>query len=122
MRARVRGMTLQTLLQQHGITRIKELRDRTGLSRQQSWNLWHGRVGVGKATAKRLHERLGLPFEELMQIDPVPAVKRPHTTPPRPRGRPRKTSPSDEPRGDRFGWEAGAIGDHPVNPEAEDKP
>jgi transcriptional regulator with XRE-family HTH domain len=88
MRATVRGMTLQTLLRQHGITTIKELMHRSGLSRQQSWNLWHARVGVGKATAKRLHERLGLPAEALLQVDPVPAVKRPSTTPPRPRGRP----------------------------------
>jgi transcriptional regulator with XRE-family HTH domain len=72
MRATVKGMTLQTLLQQHGITAIKELMHRTGLSRQHCWNLWHGYAGVGKATAKRLHERLGIPFEELMQIDPVP--------------------------------------------------
>ena len=90
MRATVRGMTLQTLLRQHGITRIKELRDRAGLSRQQSWNLWHGRVGIGKATAKRLHERLGIPAEQLLQIDPIPAVRRTDLPPPRPRGRPPK--------------------------------
>jgi transcriptional regulator with XRE-family HTH domain len=103
MRATVGGMTLQTLLRQHGITKIKELMHRTGLSRQQSWNLWHGYVGVGKATAKRLHERLGLPFDELMQIDPVPAVKRPHMTPPSARGRPRKAPqgrPSTPPTGE----------------------
>jgi transcriptional regulator with XRE-family HTH domain len=88
MRATVRGMTLQTLLRQHGITRIKELMVGTGLSKQQCWNLWHGRVGVGKATAKLLHERLGIPAEPLLQIDPIPARQR--TTPPRPRGRPRK--------------------------------
>jgi transcriptional regulator with XRE-family HTH domain len=97
MRARFRGMTLQTLLRQHGITRIKELMHLAGLSRQQSWNLWHGRVGVGKATALRLHERLGIPAEELLQVDPVPAVKRPGTTPPRPRGRPRKSPMGDVP-------------------------
>jgi transcriptional regulator with XRE-family HTH domain len=96
MRARFRGMTLQTLLQQHGIIKIKELMHRTGLSRQQSWNLWHGYVGVGKATALRLHEQLGIPLEELIRVDPVPAVKRPDTTPPRPRGRPRKAPQSKE--------------------------
>jgi transcriptional regulator with XRE-family HTH domain len=96
MRARFMGMTLQTLLQQHGITTIKELMYRTGLSRQHSWNLWHGYAGVGKATAKLLHERLGLPFEELMQIDPVPAATRPRTSPPRPRGRPRKAPAAPE--------------------------
>jgi transcriptional regulator with XRE-family HTH domain len=96
MRARFQGMTLQTLLRQHGITKIKELMHRTGLSRQQSWNLWHGYVGVGKATAKLLHERLGLPAEQLLQIDPVPAVKRPNMPPPRPRGRPRTASTPPE--------------------------
>jgi transcriptional regulator with XRE-family HTH domain len=96
MRARFQGMTLQTLLRQHGITKIKELMHRTGLSRQQSWNLWHGYVGVGKATAKLLHERLGLPAEQLLQIDPVPAVKRPGIAPPRPRGRPRKAPAAPE--------------------------
>jgi hypothetical protein len=92
MHARFRGMTLQTLLKQHGITTIKELMHATGLSRQHCWGLWHGYNGVGKATAKRLHERLSLPFEELMQVDPVPAVKRPGMAPPRPRGRPRKAA------------------------------
>jgi hypothetical protein len=73
MRATVRGMTLQTLLRQHGISTIKELTHRTGLSRQQCWNLWHAKTGVGKATAKRLHEQLGIPAEQLLQVDPVPA-------------------------------------------------
>jgi transcriptional regulator with XRE-family HTH domain len=87
-------MTLQTLLQQHEIT-LKELTQRSGLSRQHSWRLWRGLDGVGKATALRLHARLGIPLEALLQVDPVPAVKRPRTTPPRPRGRPRKVQPAD---------------------------
>jgi transcriptional regulator with XRE-family HTH domain len=90
MHARFRAMTLQTVLQQHGITTIKEFTERSGQSRQHSWRLWHGLDGVGKATALRLHERLGIPLEALLKVDPVPAVKRPRTTPPRPRGRPRK--------------------------------
>jgi len=110
-------MTLQTLLRQHGITKIKELMHRTGLSRQQSWNLWHGYVGVGKATAKLLHERLEIPAEQLLQVDPVPARNRPHTTPPKPRGRPRKaeTRPSSaaaDDRRDRFGWGPGDLTIH----------
>jgi hypothetical protein len=52
--------------------------------------LWHGYDGVGKETMRRLHTVLGIPLEELLQVDPVPAVKRPRTTPPRPRGRPQK--------------------------------
>jgi hypothetical protein len=69
MRTRFRGMTLQTLLCQHGITTIKELMHRPGLSRQHSWNLWHAKAGVREETAKRLHERLGIPAEALLQVD-----------------------------------------------------
>jgi transcriptional regulator with XRE-family HTH domain len=90
MRARFKGMTLQTLLQQHGITTIRDFAQRTGLSRQHAWNLWHAQVGLGTEMLKRLHDRLGIPLEELIRVDPVPATKRPRTTPPNPRGRPRK--------------------------------
>jgi transcriptional regulator with XRE-family HTH domain len=84
-------MTLQTILRQHGITTIKELTQRSGLSRQQSWRLWHGLDGVGKTTALRLHARLGIPLETLIQVDPVPAVPRTRAGGrARPRGRPRK--------------------------------
>ena len=76
MRAIVSGMTLQELLKRHGITRIKELAERAELSSQHAWNLWHAKVGVGTDMLKRLHERLGIPLEELIQIDPVPAPKR----------------------------------------------
>jgi hypothetical protein len=31
------------------------------LSRQRNWRRWHAYDGVGKATALRLHERLGIP-------------------------------------------------------------
>jgi hypothetical protein len=86
MRARFQGMTLQTLLQQHGITTIKELMHRTGLSRQ------------GKATAKRLHERLGIPAEALLQVDPVPARPRrsPATVRPRQASKRRPSTPPKE--------------------------
>ena len=90
MRAKLRGMTLQTLLRHHGITTLREFTQRSGQSRQHSWRLWHGLDGVGKATALRLSERLGIPIEELIRVDPVPVIKRPRTTPPKPRGRPRK--------------------------------
>jgi transcriptional regulator with XRE-family HTH domain len=94
MDATFRGMTLQTLLRRYGITTIRDFMHRTGWSRQQSWNLWHGYTGVGKETMRRLHTSLGIPLEALLQIDPVPA--RPGTTPPRPRGRPRKTPQPEE--------------------------
>jgi transcriptional regulator with XRE-family HTH domain len=99
MQARFTGMTLQTLLRQHGITTIKELMHRTGLSRQHCWSLWHAYDGVGKATAKRLHERLGIPAEQLLQVDPVPARPRRPASKARPRSRPRKAPAAPEEEG-----------------------
>jgi transcriptional regulator with XRE-family HTH domain len=83
-------MTLQAILRQYGITTIKELTHRTGLSRQHAWNLWHGQAGVGKETLKRLHACLGIPLEALLQVDPVPARTPPAPRPSRRRGRPRQ--------------------------------
>jgi len=66
-------MKLQEILQQHGITTLREFMERAGISsRQQAWQLWHGEAGVGKMMAKRLNERLQIPIEELIQVDPVP--------------------------------------------------
>jgi transcriptional regulator with XRE-family HTH domain len=75
MLAIVRSMTLQTILKRHGITTIKDFAQRAELSRQHAWNLWHAQVGLGTEMLKRLHERLGIPLEELIQVDPVPARK-----------------------------------------------
>jgi hypothetical protein len=82
------GMTLRALLERHGIHTIREMTHRTGLSRQQCWNLWHGYAGVGRETMKRLHERLDIPLNELLEVDPIPHAQRPR------RGRlPRKRPP-----------------------------
>jgi len=70
-------MTLQKLLKRHGMTTIKAFAQRAELSRQHAWNLWHAQVGLGTEMLKRLHERLGIPLDELIQVDPVPARK-PH--------------------------------------------
>jgi transcriptional regulator with XRE-family HTH domain len=77
MHATVRRMKLETLLRQHGIPTIREFAHRMGFKRQQAWDLWHERVGVGAAMMKRLHETLEIPLEELVQLDPVPWKKRP---------------------------------------------
>ena len=97
MHARFTGMTLQTLLRAHEITTIKELMHRTGLSRQYAWNLWHGYDGVGKETMRRLHTSLGIPLEALLQVDPVPAAKRPRTTTRQPHSRPRTRRSGEAP-------------------------
>lgn len=77
MKATVRRMSpLRHILETHGIHTIRRLRELTGLTSQQCWNLWHGRVGVGRKTANLLHERCGIPFDELMRLPPVPHTAR----------------------------------------------
>jgi transcriptional regulator with XRE-family HTH domain len=69
-------MKLQAILKRHGITELRDFMERAGFtSRQQAWSLWHGEAGVGKVMAKRLHERLQIPLEELLEVDPVPYTK-----------------------------------------------
>jgi transcriptional regulator with XRE-family HTH domain len=72
MTTRLADMTLKEILERHGIHTIRKLCQETGLSRQRGWMLWHGKAGVGKATAKLLHDKLGIPLEELIEVDPVP--------------------------------------------------
>jgi transcriptional regulator with XRE-family HTH domain len=72
MRTTLACMKLQAILEKHGIHTIRKLCQETGLSRQRGWMLWHGEAGVGKTTAKLLHEKLDIPLEELIEVDPVP--------------------------------------------------
>ena len=83
MRHTLRSMTLRELLNQHGITTIRDFAQRAVLSRQHAWNLWHAQVGLGTDMIRRLHDRLGIPLEELIQVDHVPTRKRPASPPPR---------------------------------------
>jgi hypothetical protein len=69
--------SLRALSQQHGILSIRELTRRTGLSRQVGWNLWHGYTGIGRKMLPILHDGLGIPYEELLQVDPIPHSQRP---------------------------------------------
>jgi transcriptional regulator with XRE-family HTH domain len=79
----VQVMTLQELLRKHGILAASELRRRIPtLSRAQAYNLWRGRAGVGKETMRLLHDRLGISYDELMEVDPV--------------GRPQRRQPPEE--------------------------
>ena len=82
-------MTLPELLERYRVYTIRDFADRTGLSRQQAWNLWHGVVGLGRLNLQRLHEALSIPFEELMQVERAEPAKR--------RGRkPRHQPPQEE--------------------------
>jgi transcriptional regulator with XRE-family HTH domain len=83
MQTRLRRMTLPELLERYRVYTIRDFADRTGLSRQYAWNLWHGAAGLGRRNLERLHEALGIPLEELLQVErPQPA------RPPRPKARP----------------------------------
>jgi transcriptional regulator with XRE-family HTH domain len=81
----LQAMTLRALLEAHGIATIAEFRRRAGLSKQHAWNLWHGRANVGLQMARRLEERLGIPFIVFLELE--------RQRPPgdRPPGRPRKS-------------------------------
>jgi transcriptional regulator with XRE-family HTH domain len=80
---------LRELLERHGILSIRELTRRTGLSRQQGWNLWHGYTGIGRKLLPILHKGLGIPYDELLEVDPIPHAQRPR------RGRPRQHPPQE---------------------------
>jgi hypothetical protein len=79
MQTTLQFMTLQDLLKRHGILAASELRrrvlDEQGepiWTRTQAHNLWSGRAGVGKETMRLLHDKLGISYEELMDVDAVP--------------------------------------------------
>jgi transcriptional regulator with XRE-family HTH domain len=77
MQTIVQDMTLQELLTRHGILAASELRRRIPtLSRAQAYNLWRGKAGVGKETMRLLHDHLGISYDELMEVDPVPSPRR----------------------------------------------
>jgi transcriptional regulator with XRE-family HTH domain len=94
----IRRMTLPELLERYRVYTIRDFADRTGLSRQYAWNLWHGAAGLGRRNLERLHEALAIPFEELMQVQRATPAKRPGRKPrgSAPKGRP-STPPKEQP-------------------------
>jgi Cro/C1-type HTH DNA-binding domain len=84
MNATLQVMTLQELLKRHNILAASELRRRlvdehgeTKITRAQAYNLWRGKAGVGKETMRLLHDHLGIPYDELMEVDTVPRKRQP---------------------------------------------
>jgi transcriptional regulator with XRE-family HTH domain len=75
-------MTLPELLERYRVYTIRELSRRTGLSSQQAWQLWHGVVGLGRRNMQRLHEKLGIPADELLQVERPPRPKDRPSSPP----------------------------------------
>jgi transcriptional regulator with XRE-family HTH domain len=86
-------ITLKDVLARHGITRVKDLAQRAGISKQHAWGLMRATIGVGKVAAKRLHETLGIPTDELLAVAEVPCWEKRRALagrgrPPRPKARP----------------------------------
>lgn len=86
-------ITLKDVLARYGITRVTDLAQRAGISKQHAWGLMHATIGVGKTAAKRLHETLHIPFDELLAVAEVPCWEKRQAlagrpTPPRPKARP----------------------------------
>jgi hypothetical protein len=68
----IERMTLKELLIRHNVLAPSELRRRIPkLSTAHASNLWNGKSGVGKETMRLLHDRLGIAYDELMQVDTV---------------------------------------------------
>jgi transcriptional regulator with XRE-family HTH domain len=72
MSTKLSRMTLPELLERYRVYTIRELARQNGISSQQAWNLWHGVAYLGRRNLQRLHDALGIPFEELMQVTPPP--------------------------------------------------
>jgi hypothetical protein len=82
-------MKLPELLEKYRIYTIRALCQKTGLSPQQGWHLWWHRRSLTRDTLKLLHETIGIPYEELMDLDPRVATepKAPPTKSPRKQAR-----------------------------------
>mgnify|MGYP001602294997 CR=1 FL=1 len=78
----VRRMKTRALLEQYGVTSIKQLCDDLEISRQYGWNIWHGHSGIGPVMMEKLHAKYGIPYADLMGLDPI--------RPRQPRGRPKR--------------------------------
>jgi transcriptional regulator with XRE-family HTH domain len=90
----VLAMKLRDLLPAHGIPTIAEFRRRAGLSKQHAWNLWHGEANIGLRMARRLEERLGIPYTVFLELE---RERQPAARPP---GRPRtRSSPAQPSKG-----------------------
>jgi transcriptional regulator with XRE-family HTH domain len=78
-------MSLQELLEAHGITQPIELARLLGIDRRHAWEILHGKIRLAPRFVLLLNEKLGIPFEQLLRatIKPKPAR----------RGRPRKQPP-----------------------------
>jgi transcriptional regulator with XRE-family HTH domain len=82
-------MTLQELLEQHGIHQPIELARLLDIDRRHAWEILHGKIRLAPRFALALHDQLGIPLDQLLRAGVKPKPAR--------RGRPPKTSPPKPP-------------------------
>jgi plasmid maintenance system antidote protein VapI len=81
-------MTLQHLLQAHGVARPADLADILEVDRRYAWALWHGKRRFSTRMALKLYDAKGVPVHELLRASVVPG--------PLPKGRRPKRPPEGE--------------------------
>ena len=94
-------ITLQAVLARYGITKVKDLAQRAGISKQHAWGLMRATIGVGKVAAKRLHETLGISTDELLAVAEVPCFEKRQALAGRPLPRRPKARPGRKPQSPR---------------------
>jgi hypothetical protein len=67
-------MILRELLAEYGITTLKAFYTRAQISKNQAWNLWHGRAQLGLKLAKHIASHTGIPLSRLVEVEPTPAT------------------------------------------------
>jgi hypothetical protein len=65
-------MILRELLAEYGITTLKEFYTRAHISKNQGWNLWHGRAQLGLKLARQMAQHTGIPLSRLVELEPTP--------------------------------------------------
>jgi plasmid maintenance system antidote protein VapI len=80
-------MTLIELFATRQITKPRHLARVLDLDRRYAWKLWHGERRLGAKLALRLHERTGIPIQDLLRAERAIPRRRPG---PPPKARPRR--------------------------------
>jgi transcriptional regulator with XRE-family HTH domain len=89
----VHRLLLRDLLPQYGIPSMAKLCQRTGLTKQHAWLLWHGTIALSADMMRRLHAALDIPLEALMQVERAVPAKPPGRKPRRSTRQSRPSTP-----------------------------
>jgi len=62
-------MTIQQLCKPYGIKTAAQFARKTGMQRQRGWQIWNAQTGIGSASMKLIHEKIGIPYELLFALN-----------------------------------------------------